>query len=227
MATLLLARHGETQFNVDDRMQGRLDVPLSSNGCRQAQILAEHLASGRGPGGSAALTRIISSPQVRAMATARAVAERCGLSVESDNRLMEIDVGRLSGLTRGEARAQEPGFFLRWTVDAGSTRYPGGESAEDVLARATSFLDDMWAKLGPSDTVLVVAHAVVLKCMVIATLRSDVSHYPRIVLRNASLSAIKLDAGGPHVDFVNATHHLDGASLAEDRDCQRSRGHSR
>lgn len=210
MAKLLFARHGETQFNAEKRLQGRLDVPLSDNGRRQAQALADYLARRYAPGG---IARIISSPQVRAMATAQAVADTCGLQISTDDRLMEIDVGHLAGLTRKEARAMEPEFFADWKKDCAKARYPGGESAEDVSNRAICFFDDAAAQLGADDTVLVVAHAVVLKCLLVAVLGSSVSHYPRISLANASLSCIRLTEGGPCVEFVNDTHYLDHARL--------------
>jgi broad specificity phosphatase PhoE len=209
LATLLIARHGETQFNVDGRFQGRLDVPLSDNGRRQAQMLADYLAGDSGPVGPAGFSRIISSPQARAMDTARAVADACGMEIHTDDRLMEIDVGRLAGLSGREARAREPKFFADWARDCASARYPDGESVEDVSIRAVSFFDDISSRLDDADTVLVVAHAVVLKCMLVVLLGSHVRNYTRIALANASLSRIRIAEGGPCVDLINDTHYLE------------------
>jgi 2,3-bisphosphoglycerate-dependent phosphoglycerate mutase len=95
VTTLLLVRHGETDWNADGRLQGHTDRPLSDYGRRQARRLAEELEGED-------LEAIYSSDLARARATAEIVGERLGLPVELDPDLREKDWGTWEGLTAVE-----------------------------------------------------------------------------------------------------------------------------
>lgn len=95
MTTLLLVRHGETDWNADGRLQGHTDRPLSDYGRRQAWQLAEELEGEQ-------LDAIYSSDLARARETAEIVGERLGLPVELDPDLREKDWGNWEGLTSVE-----------------------------------------------------------------------------------------------------------------------------
>jgi broad specificity phosphatase PhoE len=95
VTTLLLVRHGETDWNADGRLQGHTDRPLSDFGCRQAQQLAAELADEE-------LEAIYSSDLARARETAEIVGERLGLPVALDPDLREKDWGNWEGLTTVE-----------------------------------------------------------------------------------------------------------------------------
>src|SRR6185437_6606991 len=98
MTTLLLVRHGETDWNAERRYQGHADVPLNDRGVEQARELAEQLAGER-------IDAIYSSDLSRAHATAEIVGERLGVPVVTDPDLREIDVGAVEGLTFEESRS--------------------------------------------------------------------------------------------------------------------------
>src|SRR5947199_3660663 len=100
MATLLLIRHGETDWNAEHRWQGHADVPLNARGREQAKALAEELA----PEG---IDAIYASDLSRARDTAEIVGERLGVPVVLDPDLREIDVGSREGLT-GEEVGERP-----------------------------------------------------------------------------------------------------------------------
>ena len=95
MTTLLLVRHGETDWNADGRLQGHTDRPLSDYGRRQARQLAEEL-------GGEEIEAIYSSDLTRARETAEIVGGRLGLPVELDPELREKDWGTWEGLTSVE-----------------------------------------------------------------------------------------------------------------------------
>ena len=95
MTTLLLVRHGETDWNAEGRLQGQTDRPLSDYGRRQARKLAEELEGEE-------LEAIYSSDLARARETAEIVGERLGLPVELDPDLREKDWGTWEGLTSVE-----------------------------------------------------------------------------------------------------------------------------
>ena len=95
--TLLLARHGETDLNTEDRWQGRIDAPLNLAGQAQAQQLARDLPAG--------IDTIVASPMLRARQTAEPAAQRLGLPVAFDDDFRERDFGVFDGLTEAEATA--------------------------------------------------------------------------------------------------------------------------
>jgi len=97
VTTLLLVRHGETDWNAERRWQGHADVPLNDRGRAQAHALAEELADER-------IDAIYTSDLSRARETAEIVAARIGVPVAVDADLREIDVGPLEGLTTEEAK---------------------------------------------------------------------------------------------------------------------------
>ena len=112
MTTLLLVRHGETDWNADGRLQGQTDRPLNDYGRRQAQQLAETLETDK-------LEAIYSSDLARARETAEIVGERLGLPVALDPDLREKDWGNWEGLTPVERDRVE---FVGETTEAHQER---------------------------------------------------------------------------------------------------------
>ena len=100
MTEILLARHGETDWNRERRWQGHADPPLNELGREQAHGLADALAG-------VELDAIYASDLRRAYETAEIVGARLGLPVTSDPGLREIDVGSWSGLTREQLEGRE------------------------------------------------------------------------------------------------------------------------
>jgi broad specificity phosphatase PhoE len=112
VTTLLLVRHGETDWNADGRLQGQTDRPLSDFGRRQARQLADELAAEE-------LDAIYSSDLVRARETAEMVGQRVGLPIELDPDLREKDWGSWEGLTGVERDRVE---FVGESTDAHQER---------------------------------------------------------------------------------------------------------
>ena len=147
MTTLLLARHGETDWNRDGRFQGHADTSLNARGREQARELAEEVNG---------VEVIYSSDLKRAIETAEVVAERLGLEVTVDSRLRERGFGAWEGLTRAEIEASFREEFDRWrSGDGGGAA--DAEAQEAFAARIEAFLTDVLAR-HPDQTVLVIAH---------------------------------------------------------------------
>ena len=122
--TLVLVRHGETDWNRENRFQGHADIPLNEAGRAQARDLALELED-------ASFQAVYSSPLLRAYETATILAERLELEVERADDLMEVDVGSWSGLTRVEVEARFPQGF-----GAGSTTATAGTMARRTTSWA-------------------------------------------------------------------------------------------
>ena len=135
MTTLLLVRHGETDWNAERRWQGHADVPLNDRGRAQAENLAGELVE-------AGIDAVYSSDLSRARETAEIVGTRLGVEVELDPDLREIDVGSREGRRWPETRT-----WAEWDGEAHKTH------AERVLGAIRRI-----AELHPEARVLVVTH---------------------------------------------------------------------
>ena len=147
VTTLLLVRHGETDWNRDGRWQGHSDTHLNELGRQQAERLAEELDGA---------DVVYSSDLIRARETAEILARRLGADVRLDERLRERGFGAWEGKTRAEIEAEFADAHARWVAGEG----PGADDAEpfeDFAVRVRGFLDDVLAR-HPDETVLIVSH---------------------------------------------------------------------
>lgn len=153
-------RHGQTAYNKEERILGTTDIPLNETGLEQAAALAEAVEK------LGDVDVIISSPMLRALTTARAAAERCGLEIITDERLREWDYGEFEGRSRFTE-----GFAENKSEFAVKMR-GGGESLLQLSHRVYSFLDDIIERYGDKN-VLVVSHGGI--CRVIETYFHDMT----------------------------------------------------
>jgi len=149
---ILLARHGETQWNAEGRYQGQADIPLSPIGEAQAIALGERLREVR-------IERAVASPLARAARTAQLAlgAERESM-LSTDAGLKEIAHGTWEGLLADEIRARDPKRLLAWRESPHEVQMPEGESLQQVSDRAWTALARAIAGLSQDATVLLVAH---------------------------------------------------------------------
>ena len=148
MTTILLARHGETDWNRDNRFQGHADPPLNETGRAQAAELAAALAE-------EPLAAVYSSPLQRAFETAEIVASPHGLQPVPVEALSEVDVGSWEGLTRAEIEERFPAQFARWL--AYEQGWDDGETYDEMGARVLAALLEL-AAAHEGDEILVVSH---------------------------------------------------------------------
>lgn len=187
MTTILLARHGESDWNREHRWQGHTDRPLTELGRRQAAALAERLAD-------VPLDAVYASDLARARDTALAVAERKGLRVVARPDLREVDVGNWSGKTRADVERSDPEGIARWLE--GATGWLGGETYEEMAARAVAAVREI-AAAHAGGRVLVVSHGGCMRAIHAHALGLELHAYRRSapVEPNARLSAVAVENG--------------------------------
>jgi ribonuclease H / adenosylcobalamin/alpha-ribazole phosphatase len=196
----ILLRHGQTPMSVQKRYAGRTDAPLTEVGVQQAAAAAKRLAS-------AGLGVIVTSPLLRTVQTAQAVAAVTGAAVVTDDGFRETDFGAWEGLTFAEVRERWPAEITAWLADP-DVAPPGGESFTDVSARVTEALDRVLAARA-GQTVLIVSHVTPIKMLVAAALLAPPAALYRMHLDVAALSEIDWYADGPAVlRSFNDTSHL-------------------
>jgi probable phosphoglycerate mutase len=129
--SIVLVRHGETDWNRENRFQGHADPPLNETGRAQARALAANL-------GDVAFAAAYTSPLRRARETAEVLGATLGLTPVDDSSLMEVDVGSWSGFTRTEIEERFPQGFARW-LEYGHG-WDDGETYDELGARVVSGL---------------------------------------------------------------------------------------
>ncbi len=188
--TIYLVRHGEPEVGYTKRYLGRLDPGLSPQGVEQAKRIAAAIAP-------LAPARCLASPLRRAWDTALIIARACGLEVERNEQLMEIDFGLLEGKTFAEANALFPGVTDSWHMLASDFNFPEGENFSAFYQRAAAVAE--LAKAAPEDNILLVAHGGVLRGVLCSLLDLPANGPLRFRLSYASLTTVELGRDGAGV----------------------------
>ncbi|MFC9895211.1 histidine phosphatase family protein [Nocardia sp. NPDC127579] len=193
MRTLILLRHGQTEWNAADRMQGQIDTDLTELGRRQAKEAARELVSRNA-------IAIVSSDLRRAHDTALALAEHTDVPVELDPRLRETHLGDWEGLTHLEVDADYPGARVTWRLDA-SYRPPNGESKLEVGARSLPVVRELFSERQdwPGRTIILVAHGGLIAALTAALLDLPPQNWPALG-GLANTSWVQLSSHGPGIE---------------------------
>ena len=154
MTIFWLIRHGQTDWNLENRFQGSTDTHLNAEGIRQAETAAERL-------NGAAPTVIYSSPLQRAHTTAQIIADTLNLPIITDPRLQEIALGDWEGQLGADLHRLYPEQFEARRQDPVGFHAPNGESLTEVAARAGSLLNEL-SDNHPEEEVVIVSHGVTL-----------------------------------------------------------------
>ncbi len=154
MTIFWLIRHGQTDWNLENRFQGSTDTSLNGEGLRQAETAAERLDG-------AAPTVIYSSPLRRAYTTAQIIASVLNLPIITERRLQEISLGDWEGQLGEDLHRLYPEQFEARRRDTIGFRAPNGESLQEVASRAGSLLNEICTNR-PGDEVVIVSHGVTL-----------------------------------------------------------------
>jgi len=179
MTEIILARHGETEWNVAEIFRGRTDVELNETGIRQAKLLAEYLSKVK-------IDAIYSSPLKRALETAEIIASYHKLDVDIAPDLTDFNFGKWQGLSHQEVKGKYKKLYTEWINHPDRVKMPAGESLEDVRKRATRVVARVIARY--AETVVLVSHRVVNKVLICALLGLDNSHFWNIKLDTCGIT---------------------------------------
>ena len=254
--TLVLVRHGESTFIVEERFQGQAETPLSPTGLRQAGLTARRLAApldppvlpipGRPP------LELVHSPLQRAAETAEAIegawrATGVAIAGRPDPAFLEIGQGAWEGLLRSEIDERYGSELAAWRRDPLGTWAPGGESLPVVQARVRPGLAGVLARLaaagqpGPVDRPqvagyrepeidhpwsIVVAHDGVFKVALLTLFDLPLDHFWMWSMDLCGITVIELRGGRPVLRAHNLTAHLAGLLDEETKAEQEERSRS-
>lgn len=208
MTRIILTRHGETLWNLEGRVQGALDSPLTNKGIRQAQILAERLMAER-------ISAVYSSDLLRAMATADEIRKKLNLpEIFLSADLRELSFGEWEGKVWWDLRQNYPELFKIWDQGPHEVQIPGGESMQEVTERAWNFFLSLSAK-HPNETICVVTHGMTLQLLVKKALGIAIEDWVNVPWQhNTALNILELNLNGEVTPVLIADHqHLEREEL--------------
>jgi broad specificity phosphatase PhoE len=206
--TLILLRHGETEWNLSGRWQGQAaDTRLTELGRQQARVVALRLRS-------YPIHAIYSSDLLRAFETAQIVGQALGVAPLADPALRESDIGAWTGLTWEEIAARFPNEVA--AMQAGQeVRRGGGESFGELQVRLAAATEQIAARHA-GQTVLLVSHGAALRSLVAHALDASLAQMHRLAIGgNTALSIIQLRAARLRLVSYNDTAHLDNGLFQE------------
>ena len=204
---IIAIRHGETAWNVDTRIQGHLDIPLSANGRWQAERLAEALRV-------EPITAIYASDLTRAWETAQSISKLQGLSVIKEVGLRERDFGEFEGKTFAEIEVLLPEQSLRWRKRDPEFYPAGGESLIALRTRVLQAAERL-ASQHPGEQIALVGHGGVMDVLYRAATRLDIQAPRTWALGNAAINRLLWTADGFTLVGWADTQHLDDDVLDE------------
>ncbi|GAJ07152.1 unnamed protein product, partial [marine sediment metagenome] len=194
MTAIILARHGETEWNVKEIFRGRIDIELNETGIKQAELLAEYLIDLK-------IDAIYSSPLKRALKTAEIIASHHKLDVKITPGLIDFNFGKWQGSTHQEVKDKYKELYAEWISSPEWVKMPAGESLNEVRERARGVVDDVIAKY--EGTLVLVSHRVVNKVLICALLGLDNSHFWNMRLDTCGITSFIYENGG----FILTKHN--------------------
>lgn len=197
---IYLVRHGETVWNVEKRLQGWKDSPLTENGLRNAERLAERLDGTR-------IDRIFSSDQKRALTTAQIIAKDRSIPIEILSSLRELNFGSWEGMTISEIEDKYPLEYNTYKTEPDKYISTDGESIGQLFDRAAKALKHIQSC--GEENVLVVTHGVTIRALMTIVSGQGMNGFARTpVFLGTSLTELEFTEKGYNIIRTADAGHL-------------------
>jgi broad specificity phosphatase PhoE len=202
MGTLLIVRHGETEWNAEGRIQGHTDIGLSEKGAEQARSLGQRLADRQ-------IDVAYSSDLKRTSETAKLALGGRDITLNETPRLREYNKGIFEGMTLSEIQEKFPAEYPKYLEKDLSYAPEGGETTRDVSTRMASIFAEIKAN-HLDETVLVVSHGGVLRAAMVSLLGMPLEGNWSFVFGNCGLTMVDTYTDNAVLRLFNDTSHING-----------------
>lgn len=200
--TLVLVRHGQTAWNLEDRFRGRANIPLDETGLAQAEVTARYVLAHWTP------DAVYCSPLLRARQTAEKIAQPLQLHERVHPGLLDIDYGAWEGHTYNDLREQGWAQALEaWYAHPHDAPIPGGETLQAVRLRAMGALGEI-AERHKGGTVVIVAHTVVNRLILLGVLGLGNARFWYLGQDPCAINLLEFDGRNYTLLTMNTTCHL-------------------
>ncbi len=197
---ILVIRHGQSEGDILNRIEGRADYNLTDLGVKQAHLMAEWVAE------QYKIDRIFASPLKRASQVAKILSKRISVDITYDDDLMEWNTGLISGLKKEEAREKYPHPEVKYP----HTSVYEQESDIQLRMRAETVLSRLLNENPPDSTIAVVSHGLLIWNLGYSFLRLSVtSNYVRFPIGDTGIHEWRTDGENRSIVHVNLQRHLE------------------
>ncbi|MBQ7169759.1 MAG: histidine phosphatase family protein [Synergistaceae bacterium] len=203
---IILARHGQTEWNLHFRFQGRTNIQLTDEGMSQAHSLAERLKSWPPD-------VIYSSPLDRAMFTAKTAADKFGLVPVIIPELEEINFGSWEGLSLVSLEQEQPVAYNRWRSDPFFNPPDGAETWPEIETRLNRAVNIMLGS--PHKRIIAVTHGGIIRALYAVILGLNPHKTWYIDAANCSMSGIEIIGQRRYLSFTNDNLHIKAGKYGE------------
>ncbi len=207
MIELLFIRHGETDWNRQQRFQGQIDVPLNATGEQQAARLAQRLAAERHD-------QLFSSDLQRARQTAAPLSEAWQMPAVALAGLREQSFGVLEGLDVPTIQARHPDLWRLWLQQDADFAPPGGESQRQFHSRVVGAVKDLAASVSAKKSgqrLVVVTHGGVLDMLWRTVHGLPLSGLRECTIPNTGVNRLRWAGGALQIEVWGDDAHLSAA----------------
>ena len=201
---IVILRHGETDWNMEGRFQGQIDIPLNENGKDQAKKASEYLKEIK-------FNKAYSSSMKRPFETAQIILGNNNLKIKKIDELVEISHGLWEGKLENEIKDNWPKLLADWHEKPETVTMPEGESIRDVAKRSIAAWERICDDQEDEDITLLVAHDAVNKTLICHLLGLDYSNIWMIKQGNGGITVIDIFKESNKdnvVSSLNITTHL-------------------
>ena len=180
---LIFIRHGQTDWNVQGKIQGSYDSELNATGIEQAMSLSEKLFNL-----NYKFSKIYSSPQKRALKTAEILSKSSNVDYISIKDLQEMNMGKWEGLSWKEVEKIYPNEYKEWYLNRRYTKTPDGESYQDMLERVLKAIHKIINE--NNEDVVIVSHSAVIMCLQCYVTNTPFNDMLKFKTKNATITEI-------------------------------------
>jgi len=198
---LFIIRHGETDFNRKDMMQGRgIDAPLNETGKKQSDQLANALKN-------ESADQVVASSMMRSIQTAQTLAISQSLPIQSYGELDEMNFGKLEGKKSSDIKDELDRIHNEWAAGNVSLQIPGGESPVEVFERADGKIQELL--MGPrARTLFIVLHGRLIRILLSAWLEYGLKNMHKIDHHNGAIYHVIKNGTSFEEVYLNKKTHL-------------------
>ncbi|MCQ4921682.1 histidine phosphatase family protein [Tissierella carlieri] len=200
MTKLFLIRHGQSEWNKLNMIQGQKNTILTDLGREQALSLGNRLINED-------IDIIYASDLSRAYTTAKIISDVIHKPLISSESLREINFGPWEGLSIGEIQEKYNSEYSIWLREPQSLNMKGAETLQILQERVMKYIDHIIDE-NKGKNIAVVSHGAALKALILGLLNIDISHYKNISLKNVSLSIIEFRDYNRVLTSLNDISHL-------------------
>ncbi len=200
MTNLYIVRHGQTEWNIQGKIQGHKNANLTEDGLKQGDKVAERMASEK-------IDIIYSSDLDRARITAEKISKTTGAKLIVTEELREMNFGVWEGEFFKDVKVSDPDGYMKWMKEPENLNIAEGETLEILEKRMEKVINKIVAE-NEGKNIVIVSHGTALKTLILHLLKMPLTNYKNLAMDNVSLSIVEKRDYNNVLKLYNDTGHL-------------------